>query len=88
LGVLCIASALPARASCKGHTHEAFSTGYLQTTTEIAARAKWRSEVRGHDGLRYTRWSFARDKNMQCRKVVPGRRWRCTARARPCDGLT
>jgi hypothetical protein len=75
----------PASAACKGHEHEARGVGVFQTTTEIAARSRWRAEVRSHDGDRWARWSLARDKTMRCRKLEPGRRWRCVARAIPCD---
>lgn len=80
-----LADASPASAACKGHPHEGRARGLLQTTTEIAARSNWRSEVRRHDGYRFARWTLARDKNMRCRKLKPGRHWHCVARAIPCN---
>ncbi len=74
----------PASAACRPHVH-AEATGRLQTLTEIAARAKWRSEVRDDYGAAFTRWSRARSKTMRCTKIRPGNRWHCIARARPCN---
>lgn len=74
----------PASAACRA-PREAFARGALQTPTELIARARWRSEVRGAYGLSYARWSLAKDKTMRCRKIQPGSRWHCVARARPCN---
>jgi hypothetical protein len=62
------------------------TSGTLQTLTEISARSKWRSAVRARYGSSYSRWGLAENKNMDCKKGEPGRRWHCRASARPCDG--
>jgi hypothetical protein len=33
----------------------------------------------------YAFWSNAEDKTTRCHKEGPGDKWRCVARARPCD---
>ncbi|KAB2851777.1 MAG: hypothetical protein F9K44_00330 [Hyphomicrobiaceae bacterium] len=76
--------AASASAACRPSV-QAEASGRLQTLTEIAARAKWRSEVRDDYGASFTRWSRARSKTMRCYKVQPGNRWHCLARARPCN---
>jgi hypothetical protein len=81
---LAIAAAAPASAACRA-TREAYARGPFQTIAEISARNKWRSAVRQRYGVRYTRWSLAQEKTMRCRKLLPGRRWHCVARARPCS---
>ena len=85
LAALAAAGAAPADAACRG-SREAYARGVLQTLTEISARNSWRNNVRERYGIRFARWSLAQDKTMQCRKIQPGRRWHCVARARPCDG--
>ena len=84
LATLAIAAAAPASAACRA-SREAYARGPFQTIAEISARNKWRSEVRQRYGVRYARWSLAQEKTMRCRKVLPGRRWHCVARARPCS---
>jgi hypothetical protein len=84
VGAVTIATAAPANAVCRGFK-EATARGILQTPTEILARNRWRGEVRSSYGIRFTQWSNAKDKTMRCRKLLPGRRWHCVARARPCD---
>jgi hypothetical protein len=76
--------AAPASAACRP-SKEAFARGPFQTVTEISARNKWRSAVRASYGVRFSRWSLAQEKTMRCRKILPGRRWHCVARARPCN---
>jgi hypothetical protein len=83
-GVATILDATPASASCRGSV-EAYSKGFFQDPAQIVARAKWRSEVRRRYGFSFARWASARDKVERCRKDTPGRRWHCTARARPCN---
>ena len=85
VAALAVAGAAPANAACRASV-EAYARGALQTLTEISARSKWRSAVRERYSVRYTRWSLAQEKTMRCRKIEPGRRWHCVARARPCDG--
>jgi hypothetical protein len=76
--------AAPASAACR-YPREAYARGALQTATELIARQRWRSEVRRAYGLSFARWSLAKDKTMRCRKIQPGSRWHCVARARPCN---
>jgi hypothetical protein len=83
-GALTIAAAVPADAACRP-SREAYARGILQTPAELLARQRWRNEVRSRYGARFMRWSVAKDKTMRCRKLLPGRRWHCVARARPCD---
>jgi hypothetical protein len=83
-GAMAILEPAPASAACRA-TREAFARGALQTPTELIARARWRSEVRSAYGLSFSRWSVAKDKTMRCRKIQPGSRWHCVARARPCN---
>ena len=77
----------PASARCRGSiVRGEMAHGTLQAFTEISARSRWRSAVRARYGSTYTRWSVATDKNVDCKKGEPGRRWHCRASARPCDG--
>src|ERR1700694_4782833 len=85
VAALAAVGATPADAACRP-SKEAYARGTLQTLTEISARSGWRSAVRESYGVRFSRWSMAKEKTMRCRKIEPGRRWHCIARARPCDG--
>lgn len=86
-GAAAILDASPASARCRGAIVRGdLSSGTLQTLTEISARSKWRSAVRVRYGSSYSRWGLAENKNMDCKKGEPGRRWHCRASARPCDG--
>jgi hypothetical protein len=86
-GAAAILDATPANARCRGNLVRGdMAHGPFQTFTEIAARSKWRSAVRARYGSSYTGWSVAVDKNVDCKKGEPGRRWHCRAAARPCDG--
>jgi hypothetical protein len=40
----------------------------------------------GDPRLPLRRWSYARNKNMDCNKDRPGRTWHCRAIASPCAG--
>jgi hypothetical protein len=82
-GATLFAGAAPASAACRAPV-EASARGFLQNATQVFARARWRNEVRGRYGFAFTRWSAGKDKVERCRKLTPGRRWHCTARARPC----
>ena len=85
LGVTAILDATPANARCRGLVRGEMAHGALQSFTEISARSKWRSAVRARYGSRFTRWAVATDKNVDCKKGQPGRRWHCRASARACD---
>jgi len=82
--VMAIGAATPASADCRRIVAGQRAIGLLQTATEISARAKWRTAVRARYGYRYARWAQAKDKNMDCNKEKPGRRWICRATARAC----
>ena len=84
VAALAVAGAAPANAACRASV-EAYARGTLQTLVEISARNKWRNAVREDYGIRFARWGLAKEKTMRCRKVLPGRRWHCVARARPCS---
>jgi hypothetical protein len=84
VGTLAIFDAAPASAFCRAPL-EAYAQGYLQITTQLASRNRWRNEVRRRYGFPFSRWGLGKDKVERCRKLSPGRRWHCTARARPCD---
>jgi hypothetical protein len=79
-----ILHAAPASAFCRAPV-EAYAQGYLQTTTQWASRNRWRSEVRRRYGFAFAHWGLGKDKVERCRKLSPGRRWHCTAHARPCN---
>jgi len=83
IGALAILDATPASAFCRAPV-EAYAQGYIQATTQLASRSRWRSEVRGRYGFAFARWGLGKEKVERCRKLSPGRRWHCTARARPC----
>ena len=85
-GATAILDAAPASARCRGLVRGEMAHGALQSFTEISARSKWRAAVRARYGSRYTRWAVATDKNVDCKKGEPGRRWHCRASARACDG--
>ena len=87
IGAAAILDAAPASARCRGSLVRGdMAHGPFQTFTEISARSKWRSAVRARYGSTYTRWAVATDKNVDCKKGEPGKRWHCRAVARPCDG--
>jgi hypothetical protein len=79
-----IFQASPASAFCRAPV-EAYAQGYIQGTTQWASRNRWRSEVRRRYGFAFARWGLGKDKVERCRKLSPGRRWHCTAQARPCN---
>jgi hypothetical protein len=85
-GATMILDASPASARCRNLVRGEMAHGISQAFTEISARSKWRSAVRMRYGTRYTRWAVATDKNIECKKGEPGRRWHCRAVARACDG--
>jgi hypothetical protein len=80
-----IGAATPASAACRGPVRGSQLTGVNQTLTEFRARTSWRNRVRAIHGYRFARWSYARNKNMDCSKARPGRTWSCRAIASPCD---
>jgi len=84
IGALAILDATPASAFCRAPV-EAYAQGYIQGTTQLASRNHWRSEVRRRYGFAFARWGLGKEKVERCRKLSPGRRWHCTARARPCN---
>jgi hypothetical protein len=61
------------------------ATGFFYTTTGIAARSDWRSQVRRREGYEFGFWSRARSRSTRCYRPEGGGRWFCRARARPCD---
>ena len=83
LGSMAIAPAT-ASAACRGFV-QASAEGTFKTPTELLSRARWRTEVREKYGAGYAFWSKAQDKTTRCHKEEPGEKWRCTARARPCN---
>jgi hypothetical protein len=85
LAAALIAGAATAEAACRGPVRSAQLSGISQTVTEIRARASWRNKVRAIHGYRFARWSYARNKNMACNKLKPGRTWYCRAIASPCN---
>jgi hypothetical protein len=84
IGALAILEATPASAFCRAPV-EAYAQGYIQGTTQLASRNRWRSEVRRRYGFQFARWGLGKDKVERCRKLSPGRRWHCIARARACN---
>jgi hypothetical protein len=80
-----IGAATPADAACRAPVRGAQLSGINQTLTEFRARSSWRTRVRAIHGYRFGRWSYARNKNMDCNKDRPGRTWHCRAIASPCD---
>ena len=84
IGALAILEATPASGFCRAPV-EAYAQGYFQGTTQLASRNRWRNEVRQRYGFQFARWGQAKEKVERCRKLSPGRRWHCTARARPCN---
>ena len=84
IGALAILEATPANAFCRAPV-EAYAEGYIQGTTQLSSRNRWRSEVRQRYGFQFARWGLGKEKVERCRKLSPGRRWHCTARARPCN---
>jgi hypothetical protein len=80
-----IGAATPAEAACRAPVRGAQVSGVNQTLTEFRARSSWRTRVRAIYGYRFSRWSYARNKNMDCNKDRPGRTWYCRATATPCD---
>jgi hypothetical protein len=76
---------LPASAACRAPVRSALQTGINQTLTELRARGSWRTKVQAIHGYRFARWGYARNKNVDCNKMRPGRRWSCRAIASPCD---
>jgi hypothetical protein len=84
IGALAILEATPASAFCRAPV-EAYAEGYIQGTTQLASRNRWRNEVRQRYGFQFARWGLGKEKVERCRKLSPGRRWHCTARARPCN---
>jgi hypothetical protein len=83
--VMTISVATPASAACRAPVRGAQLSGINQTITEFRARGSWRNKVRTIHGYRFARWSYARNKNMDCDKPRPGRTWSCRAIASPCD---
>ena len=84
IGALAILGATPASAFCRAPV-EAYAEGYIQATTQLASRNRWRNEVRQRYGFQFARWGLGKGKVERCRKLSPGRRWHCIARARPCN---
>ena len=84
VGLIVILGATPASAFCRAPV-EAYAEGYIQGTTQLSSRNRWRSEVRQRYGFQFARWGLGKEKVERCRKLSPGRRWHCTARARPCN---
>ena len=86
-GATAILDATPASARCRG----SIVRGEMATAP---CRRSPRSRL-DRSGARpcgrataaaFTRWGVATDKNVDCKKGEPGRRWHCRALARPCDG--
>ena len=75
---------VPASAACRGSV-QGLAEGTFKYPTELLSRARWRTEVREKYGAGYAFWSKAEDKTTRCHKEEPGEKWRCVARARPCN---
>ena len=73
-----------AQAGCRGYV-QAHAEGTIKYTTELLSRARWRGEVRERYTAAHALWSKAENKTTHCTKGEPGEKWRCTARAKPCD---
>jgi hypothetical protein len=80
-----LATAPAAVAECAGRYYVGEATGFFRTTTSIAARSDWRSQVRRREGGEFGLWSRARNRFTRCSKPESGGRWYCRAVARPCD---
>lgn len=78
------ATTTPAEAVCK-KARSARATGNIEFFVKATARSRWRSTVREIDGPRFASWVRATDKVERCDKSGPGGKWRCLAKARPCD---
>jgi hypothetical protein len=83
VGAMAMAPAA-ASAACRGYV-QASAEGTFKLPTELISRARWRSEVRDRYSSAFAFWSKAEDKVTRCQKQDPGDKWRCVARARPCD---
>lgn len=76
-------AASPAEARCEREAYTGRATGVFRALTGVAARSDWRNEVRRYAGPGYAYWSRAKNRVTYCRKVEG--RWRCRARAIPCN---
>ena len=76
-----------ARTVCKQHTHVARAIGFFPAFVRIRAIAKWRNEVRDHDGQRWARFANSCNERVRCDRIGGERnfnaRFVCIARGRP-----
>ncbi len=84
-----VAPATEARAQdvCKRHAHVTTAIGFFPAMVRNRAIGKWQSEVRRHDGNRWSAFYLACNRTVRCeRSAFPARqfaRFVCTARGRP-----
>jgi hypothetical protein len=67
---------------CAYHAHSGAAVGNTRTAGLSGARANWRKKVRLHDGLRWTNYARACDRDEFCGRPYGGLR-HCTVSARP-----
>ena len=68
---------------CKGQTIA--GTGGRKLSNLVAkgsAKSKWRATAHATYSKRWSKWLLAKNKTISCKKS--GRKWRCTAAAKPC----
>lgn len=84
LAGLAVVTVPEAQAACRSAITRT-ADGNIQWTTRLTARNRWRARVRQIHGSGFARWANASNKDENCRKPGPGQKWRCSARARPCN---
>jgi hypothetical protein len=86
--VLMASTPAAAQQNCRGMVYGNPAEGpiFQRLVVEPRARRSWAQKVRARYGAGYSIWANARQKNIDCKKIAPGRRWVCTARGIPCRG--
>jgi hypothetical protein len=82
-GVSCFSAS--ANAACRSIVAATGGANSFQYLASASSKYAWKDKVSGRYGAKYSTWSNAKSKNVDCSKSGPNKKWVCTASGRPCD---
>jgi hypothetical protein len=73
-----------ANAACRGTVSAAGGAKSIQYWASASSKYAWKDKVKDRYGAKFSTWSSAKSKNVDCSKSGPNKKWVCVASARPC----
>ena len=74
-----------ANAACRSKIAATGGAKSIQYLASVSSKYTWKEKVSGRYGSKFSSWSNAKGKNVDCSKSGPNKKWVCTASGRPCD---